>query len=201
LGADERARAAAFRFERHRDRFVRRRVLLRRLLSEATGDDAAGLRYSVNDHGRPYLADHPTLFFSASSTGDLGVVAISGCDLGVDVELEEPHDADRAVARRLFAPEEIEVLDEAPDDELTRLFFSCWTRKEAYVKATGLGLSFPLDSFAVELDETPRPRLLRSTLRPGDLRTHSLRSLEAPEPRVCAALVVAHPDPRVSSSD
>jgi 4'-phosphopantetheinyl transferase len=189
LGAEERQRAAAFRFDRDRIRYTRRRAHLRRLLAEVTGRPPATLRYSVNEHGRPLLPDHPGLHFSASSSGDLGLVGFSGCEVGVDVEQVRPDHADRDVARRLFAPEEIAALDAAPDDFAGR-FFNCWSRKEAYVKATGLGLSLPLKSFAVEVHHTPTPRLLRSTLRPDDVEACRLASLGVPGGGAAAALVV-----------
>jgi 4'-phosphopantetheinyl transferase len=190
LGADERERAAAFRFDRDRIRYTRRRAHLRRLLAEVTGRPAATLRYSVNDHGRPLMSDHPGLHFSTSSSGDLGVVAISGHELGVDVEQVLPDQADHDVARRLFAVEEVAALEAVAPAEFARSFFNCWSRKEAYVKATGLGLSFPLGSFAVEVHDTPTPRLLRSTLRPDDLDTCRLASLAVPGGGAAAALVV-----------
>lgn len=189
LGAEERERAAAFLFDRDRFRYTRRRAHLRRLLAEVTGRPAATLRYSFNDHGRPLLADHPWLHFSTSSSGDLGVVAFSEHELGVDVEQVMPDQADRDVARRLFAAEEIAALEAAAPTEFAGRFFNCWTRKEAYAKATGLGLSLPLRSFAVEVHDTSTPQLLRSTLRPNDLSTCRVASLVVPGGSAAAALV------------
>ena len=200
LSPRERQRAVAFRFERDRLWFTRRRAHLRRILAEVTNEPAAALRYAVNDHDRPHLPDHPAVRFSTSSSGPLGLVAVSAHELGVDVERLQPHDADRDVAQRLFSAEEVAALEAAAPEEFVAWFFNCWTRKEAYVKATGMGLSFPLTSFAVEVHDTTAPRLLRSTLRPHDLVESSVRSLAVPVGEAAAALVVAHPDPTISSS-
>lgn len=204
LSEDERGRAEAFHYERHRRSFVRRRTHLRRILSEVLHVDPRTLTFATTSHRRPYLAGwRDRLRFSTSSSGDLGIVAVSRHELGVDVEAVAPSEADQDVARRLFATEEVDALAAAPGEDFVRLFFNCWTRKEAYVKATGLGLSFPLDSFSVAVHDDPAPRLLRSDLRPADLDLWAVRSLPvpttAPGGGAAAALVVAHHDPHLTT--
>lgn len=188
LAPDELARAARFRFDRDRERFVRRRVLLRRVLALHTGAAPAELAYATNAYGKPTLVGHPDLHFSASASGGRAVIAVGPVELGVDVEQVVPSDDLDGVAVRFFAAEELAQLASVDD------FFRCWSRKEAYVKAVGQGLSFPLASFAVEVAEAPHPRLLRSDRLPDDLATATIVDLSSPG--FMAALVVRSPQPR-----
>jgi 4'-phosphopantetheinyl transferase len=187
LGADERARARRFRFARDRERFVRRRVLLRRVLARYAGCAPADVAYAVNDYGKPTLVGHPELHFSASASGGRAEIAVGPAELGIDVEQVVPSDDLDAVAERFFAPDERRQLRGVED------FFRCWSRKEAYVKAVGQGLSFPLASFAVEVADVPHPRLLRSARLPDDPATATIVDLS--RPGFMAALVVRSPLP------
>lgn len=183
LSDAERERADRFRFERDRVRFLRRRAGLRRVLAECTDRSAREVRFRVNAYGKPELADGP--FFSTSSSGDRALVVVSPSHpVGIDLEEVRPNGDETEVAQRLFADEEIAAIDDAGD------FFRCWSRKEAYVKAVGAGLSFPLGSFAVEVADVARPRLLRSDLRPADIDSAGLFDLSDPRGQFAAALVV-----------
>jgi 4'-phosphopantetheinyl transferase len=185
LDADERQRAERFNFDRDRMRFRRRRAHLRHVLAGYTGRDPAELRFSRNRFGKPSLVASP-MSFSSSSSGSLAMIAVGTGALGLDVEMIRPARADRDVARRLFAAEEAAaVLDGDAGD-----FFRCWTRKEAYVKSIGCGLSFPLRSFAVDVGEVRNPRLIRSDLRPEDLGQCAIADLSASRDEFAAALVV-----------
>jgi 4'-phosphopantetheinyl transferase len=188
LDAEERQRAERFAFDRDRVRFRRRRAHLRHVLAGYVGRDPAALRFSRNRFGKPSLMGEP-MSFSTSSSGGLALIAVGTGALGVDVEMIRPATADRDVARRLFAEEEAAaVLDGDTGD-----FFRCWTRKEAYVKAIGCGLSFPLHSFAVDVRNLRNPRLIRSDLCPRDLARCTIADLSAPGDEFAAALVVRGP--------
>jgi len=153
LDADERARAARFRYARDRRRFVVRRGRAREALAEAAGGDPARLRFSVNDHGKPRLPAGP--HFSLSHSGETMMLAIGDTELGCDVEGIDASLDWRPLARSFFSPAENEALA-ALDGLAARIaFFACWSRKEAFVKALGLGLAYPLDAFTVSVDATP----------------------------------------------
>ncbi|QAY79197.1 4'-phosphopantetheinyl transferase superfamily protein [Sphingosinicella sp. BN140058] len=160
LDRDERSRAQAFRFDRDRDRFVARRGALRRHLGGRLGVNPATLRFACNDYGKPFLVDYPELHFSLSHSAGLAICATSTASIGCDIEHCDPKLADSAVAERLFAPAEIAALSSLQGEQWVGGFFACWTRKEAFVKALGLGLSHPLDAFAVSLDPTEPPHLI-----------------------------------------
>jgi 4'-phosphopantetheinyl transferase len=153
LSAEERARAERFRFERHRRAFILGRAALRALLGSYLGMDAAAVQFVVGPHGKPALADPAcSLRFNASNSGDFAsYVFTSGCEIGVDIERHRALRDFENIARRFFSPEETVELLELSAAEITSGFFNCWTRKEAFIKALGGGLSIPLDSFRVTL--------------------------------------------------
>lgn len=148
----ERDRAARFRFARDRERFIARRGQLRLLLGAAGGGDAATIRYTMNPYGKPMLANRPDLHFNLSHSGAVALCAVAdGIAIGCDIERRDPALADPAVAERLFAPGERHTFAALPADRRVEGFFNCWTRKEAFIKAIGLGVSHPLDGFEVTL--------------------------------------------------
>ena len=161
LDADERARAASFRFALHRDRFVARRGEVRRRLAETLGCAPGEIAYAVTEHGKPFVPDAPWLHFSVSHSAGLALLATSRSgEIGCDIERRDPALACPAVAAKLFAPDEVAALAALAGDAWVEGFFNCWTRKEALVKALGLGLSYPLDAFTVSLAPGHPPRLL-----------------------------------------
>jgi 4'-phosphopantetheinyl transferase len=158
LSPEETARSDRFYFPRHRRAFVLGRAALRALVARYLGMDAADVGFVYGPQGKPALesSDACSLRFNASNSGNLAAyVFTSGCDIGVDVEQHRTLADLENVARRFFSPEETAELMDLAASEKTEAFFRCWTRKEAYIKALGGGLSIPLDSFRV-------------TLRPGD---------------------------------
>ena len=164
LDEDELARAQRFRFEMDRRHFIARRGILREILAAYLNRRAAELRYRLGSHGKPLLEEDssPAVRFNLSHSADLALVAVArGCDVGVDVERVVPERADRKVARRFFAEGEIEALERLDDHDFVEAFFRCWTRKEAYIKARGEGLSFPLRQFEVSLGSDEPARIVR----------------------------------------
>lgn len=152
LSDDERARAARFVHDRDRRRYVAGRARLRAILADYMGRPAEVLRFRYGAHGKPALDDAGDLCFNLSHTGDLAALAVTrGHELGVDIERAEPVRED--VASRFFSVREQAALRQAPADDQVRGFHRIWTRKEAFVKALGEGLSTPLAAFAVTLDD------------------------------------------------
>ncbi|HEX4694089.1 4'-phosphopantetheinyl transferase family protein [Sphingomonas sp.] len=156
LDSGERECASRFRFARDRDRYIARRGQLRALLAERTGERTAALRIAADAYGKPFLVDRPKLHFSLSHSHGRALFAF-GCEaIGCDLEWRNPELACRSVAARLFAPAEVAALDALPAEQWVAGFYNCWTRKEAFVKAIGLGLSYPLDAFEVSVDKAAR---------------------------------------------
>ena len=156
----ERARAARFAFARNRVEYVAAHALARRLLSEVTGAAPDAFRYLAGPKGKPaaLVGGRPAgVHFNLSHTNGMVAIAVSpGGELGLDTEAIDRR-VDLAVADRYFFGAESRWLAELPTERRAEGFLRLWTLKEAYIKATGLGLSQPLDEFWFEVDP-PRIR-------------------------------------------
>jgi len=149
LQESERVRARRFTFADDRRRFVAEHGLQRRLLGAYCGIAPEALRIEPDAMGKPRLEGGACAFNGSESAGTaLFAVARAG-EIGIDVETLRPERADLRLARRYFHPEEVAKLEGLEAAARTRGFFSVWTRKEALVKAAGLGLRIPLASFRV----------------------------------------------------
>lgn len=139
--ANERDRAARFVFPRDRNRFLRAHHALKILLGAYLGVPPASVRVVREPHGKPVLACR-SFGFNVSHSDDYGLIAVSRvADIGVDLEmLRLPKDG-RRLAAAVFSAPELESLAGISDEALHRAFFTCWTRKEAYLKALGVGLT------------------------------------------------------------
>jgi len=197
LSPDERARADRFRFEWDRGRSIAARGALRAILARYLDADPRALIFQYNPHGKPALAGvyGDALRFNLSHAGGLALYAVArGREVGIDVERIADDVEIDALAARFFAPEETRGLAALPPEARRGAFFRCWTRKEAYVKARGLGLALPLDLFAVSVAPGEPARL--SWAPEGDPARWSLRDLD-PDPGYAAALAVEGDPARV----
>jgi 4'-phosphopantetheinyl transferase len=154
LSADERARAGRFRFDRVRHRFTAARGVLREILGAYLGRPAADVAFVYGAYGKPALApplDAPGLNFNLSHAAGLALYALArGRRLGIDVEEVRSLPDLLGVAHRVMTPRELASFTALAPDPQREAFFALWTRKEAYLKATGAGFSLPPDGFAVE---------------------------------------------------
>jgi 4'-phosphopantetheinyl transferase len=201
LSDAEGGRAERFRFPEHALRWRVAHVALRDCLAHATGCSPAEVVFTTDSTGKPQLAHAPQVQFNLSHSGDVALVAIGeAIPLGVDVELIKPVPEMRGVAESHFANEERSALW-AFEDEQQRLaaFYRCWTRKEAYVKATGIGVGPALATFAVTL--TPHEsRLLRADGEPDAAHEWSITDLHLELPYI-GALAIRDPDVRITLRD
>lgn len=179
----ERDRVRRLRSDQARAAFVLTRGVLRRVLGGLLHRPPHTLVLRTGPHGKPALPGTP-VHFNVSHSGGLAVVAVStGGPLGVDVEQHDPAVAAGDLAGRFFAPAEAAALRRLPAGRRQRAFFTTWTRKEAYVKAVGAGLSLDLASFTVGLPPRSEP-----DLRAADAGRWHLTDLD-PGPGYAAALV------------
>jgi 4'-phosphopantetheinyl transferase len=163
LSPDEIARACRFHFEKDRIHFTRCRCALRRILADYLAIAASEIRFEYLISGKPQLAadQNPrALQFNVSHSANIALIAVSSEHrLGVDVEkIRGDVDVD-ALAQRFFSLRERAGLRALPDHLRVPGFFACWTRKEAFLKATGAGLSFPLTDFSVSTHPDRAPEL------------------------------------------
>ncbi len=130
------------------------------------------VRFSYGEQGKPALAGalaDSGLKFNVSHSGELGLIGVlRGAELGVDLEAHRALSDRDALVRRYFSSAEIAAFFALPEAERELGFFNCWTRKEAVVKALGLGLSYSLQAFDVTLAPGDLPRLLRLQQLPGE---------------------------------
>ncbi|GLS45333.1 4'-phosphopantetheinyl transferase family protein [Methylobacterium brachythecii] len=180
LSDDERARAARFLRLEDRDRYAASHAALRRILASALGTNPALLRFRLGPSGKPEL-DAPwrdRLEFNLSHSGSVGLIGLSpAARIGVDVEWMRPLPDCLSLARSHFARPEIAALEALPSAERQAAFYACWTRKEAFVKALGSGLSFPLDGFVVAVPPEP-PALVSIGGSTGAASAWSLQHLD-----------------------
>ena len=191
LSKYEKEKAGRYFFAKDANRFITARSVLRILLGRYLDYSPTQINFAFNEFGKPFL-DHGTagvqIHFNVSHSNRFALFAIGKQEeLGVDIEMHRLDFSSHAIANRFFSPTEIDSLKELDKLEFCQAFFNCWTRKEAYIKAKGLGLSLGLDSFAVETGNVPSPKLMISEFYPDDTYVYSFRSFE-PAHRYSAAL-------------
>lgn len=201
LSSDERTRAERYRFPIHRARYIAARGALRAILAEILETDPAGLRFVYGPQGKPTLATPSgggTVCFNVSHAGDTALIAVTERRrIGVDLEQARPDLAYLEIAERFFSPREVATLRALTPQQQQEGFLRCWTRKEAYIKALGVGLSLNLASFDVSLAPGDAPALLASRPDPHEASRWSLHDLDG-GPGYTAALAVEGHDLHVT---
>jgi len=166
LSADEIQRADRFHFQGGKDRFIAAHGCLRDILARYQHWEPEQLTFSTNDYGKPALttvSSERRMDFNLSHSEDLALVAVTWeRKVGVDLERLRQGISAQVIAQRYFSKSEVAELLGLPSEHREIGFFNCWTRKEAYIKAQGLGLSLSLESFDVSLDPN-EPAILRAT--------------------------------------
>lgn len=200
LSAGERERAARFRSEQLRTRYCVAHGALRQILALDMGVDPADIRFETGPFGKPALA--PEIgpgrpHFNLAHSEELALVAISRCGpVGIDVERCRAGIDVAALAEQCLHPGEARRILSLPHSQQARAFLTCWTRKEAYLKATGHGLSAPLDSFEVTVHPDEAPRLLSPARAPTEKARWRLVDLGDKD--WAATLAVGSPVPTIA---
>lgn len=188
LSDEEKERASRFYFEHLEQSFVTARGTLRMILETHTGTPANRIQLRYGEKGKPILATPSRIRFNVSHSGDLAVFALtSDCDIGIDIEKIRSIPDRHEIANRFFCPEEARELALLGATDQERGFFLCWTRKEAYIKAIGDGLSAPLDAFQVTLKPGERAQFVRFRTDPDLVNQWSLNNLDL-DPLYAAAI-------------
>ena len=204
LSEDEANKAEKFHFDADRIRYTVMRVTLRIILGNYLKVAPGNLEIAHSHHGKPYLTNtikNTDLQFNISHASNLGLIAVAiDRHIGVDLEMVQKESSIESIARRFFTPGEAELLLSLPALLQPEAFFTCWTRKEAFVKAQGEGLSIPLDQLEVSFYPNDTPKLLRVGNDPGESSQWSMFHLEPGEGYV-GALVVEGKDLEVMGWD
>jgi 4'-phosphopantetheinyl transferase len=192
LSTDEAKRAERFVFDRDRHHFIAGRGILRTILGHYLQVSPEHLRFKYGPQGKPELETNgeSNLRFNLSHSGGVVLYGLTyRREIGVDIEAIRPLEDMEQIAKRFFSPTEYADLRSLPANQQHQAFFNCWTRKEAYIKAIGDGLRYPLDKFVVSLAPGKPARLLHIQADPQALAHWSLTELN-PAPGYSAALVV-----------
>lgn len=179
-------------------RFLVGRGIVRQTLAGVIGVEPAEIRFGTGEFGKPYLygqAGGEPVSFNVSHAGSYLLLAIGqGGEIGVDLE-EVRQDLDYApMARRYFSRREQEDLFALAPQERLLAFYRCWTRKEAYLKGTGAGFSYPSTAFDVSLLPHEKPALLAHRGNPDEAKRWNIRDLPVPEGYCAATAVENHKD-------
>ncbi len=195
LADNELARAARFHFDKDKHHFIVARGWLRKLLAVYLGVSAGELRFFYAEKGKPALEESQRrlLNFNLAHSHGMAIYAFAhNREVGVDLEFIREDLADEKIAERFFSQSEIEVLRKLPAELRKQAFFDCWTRKEAYIKARGDGLSMPLHEFDVSLAPDEAAALLRNHKEPGEVTRWSMQSVAVPAGYVAALAASGH---------
>ena len=196
LSQGERARAQKFKSDAKYREYIVTRGLLRQTLTSMAGLDIAGVDFLDDEHGKPCLDSRvagETIAFNVSHSHGLALVALTpGGRLGVDLEKIRPEVDWLPLARRYFSGTEFRALDEFPEDLRLKAFFTCWTRKEAFVKALGAGVVYGLKEFDVSIDPDEAYAALTLRRPDEDAARWLIKNIPVPGNHV-AALVLDRP--------
>jgi 4'-phosphopantetheinyl transferase len=193
LSDDELEKANRYRFQVHRNRYIVSRGALRKILGHYLGLSPGLLHFRYNSYGKPALDNAykgEPLEFNISHSHELCLAAVTRAHpIGVDIEYIRSDLADEQIARRFFSQREVAMLLSLPEELRKEAFFNCWTRKEAFIKAIGEGLSMPLDRFDVSLTPGEQAVLLETRPDPAQVLHWNMCAFDVGQ-GYAAALVV-----------
>lgn len=195
LSLEDRTRADRFRFESDRRHFCIGRASLRMILARYLKVKPGRLRLETGDYGKPFLSDRAIargIHFNMSHSHRLTLIAIArDREVGVDIEFMRPGFVTDDVVNHFFSAAEVAAFKAIAPAYKTKSFFDCWTRKEAYIKARGEGLSCELESFDVAVGPGTSAALLESRIDPFEASRWQMRDL-FPAPGYAATVAVEH---------
>ena len=196
LSEDEYQRAMRYYRPVDRDRFIVGRGILRKIISAYLALPPGQLQFTYNEYGKPAVSDDQNdraLNFNLSHSAELILYAVTiGRVVGIDIEYIREDFATLEIAEHFFSKDEVAVLKSLPTDQRTIGFFNCWSRKEAFIKAKGMGVSYPLDRFTVSLAPDGPPALLKVDDDNREVARWKMFELK-PGVGYAAALIAAEP--------
>lgn len=154
ISKSEQQKALQFKFGKNRDSYIITHAWLRKILGIRLQCDPLSIEFKTNRYGKPLLVGENQLYFNLSHSENYALIAISEiCPIGVDVEYSKSINFDEIVTR-FFHPNEQKYFFSQPKDKRRLVFYSLWTKKEAFIKTIGKGLSINLDSFDASTPQT-----------------------------------------------
>jgi len=191
LSPDELQKAYRYKFEKDRDHYIAGRALLRRILGKYLNQSPDNIIFSYSEKGKPYIKESLVKFNLAHSGGKAVFAIAENTEVGIDIEyMRELPDAIH-IAKRFFSDEEVNVLLKVSEDEIRTAFFNCWTRKEAFIKAVGEGLSYPLKDFTVTIIPGVNPEIKWIKDKDDEVKEWSLVNIQTDQNYVSSLAVKA----------
>lgn len=180
LSEDELTRVGKYKITAKCYEFSRVRSILRLLLNQYITVDPAAIKFSVNSHGKPYVANHNISFNVTHSHGCALIGFTKSAAIGLDVEKIRTKVDCLGLSKRYFSKNESDELYAIDVENQRKAFFTCWTRKEAFVKALGRGIGFGLDNFDVSFQEHEKPKIKEIRFNEEDAKWWGINSLITP---------------------
>ncbi|WP_178989435.1 4'-phosphopantetheinyl transferase family protein [Winogradskyella schleiferi] len=197
LSEYEKERADRFKFYKDKRCYVVARGVLRLLSSTYLKTEAIDIEFDYEQYGKPKFKQITNLNFNVSHSGDIAIIGfVYDHSIGVDIEKIKDDFNTFEIATNFFSKKEIEALQKTPKLQQHLAFYRCWTRKEAFIKAKGNGLSFPLDTFSVTLDSDLKAELIETQWNLSEKNQWQLTSF-IPDTNYIAALIVANQTERL----
>ena len=195
LSEDEILRANRYHFEKDRSVYITAKFLLRTLLGNYLGEKPEEITFGYSEFGKPSYFNDDKLDFNVSHSANRIILGFSkGMDIGVDIEKVKNDFDTLELAENFFSKEEIRILLAFDEADRHMAFFRCWTRKESFIKAVGQGFSYPLDSFAVSMDDDFRAEFLKIDKIPAQENNWKLHSFVPAEGYIAAISTNGQPD-------
>ncbi|MDO9271139.1 MAG: 4'-phosphopantetheinyl transferase superfamily protein [Methylobacter sp.] len=187
LDAAEQAHAEKIKNDLLHRRYVEVHGRLRNILAQTLNQPPEQINIKKTEHGKPYLADMPELVFNLSHSASVMVIALGwNCQLGVDIECCKPRTSLAGLVDKCFAEEEIAYWHKLPEAQKTPEFYRFWTRKEAFVKATGRGIGLGLNRCVINPQN--QSEFLRVPADYGQASTWHVQDITLAQD-ICSALV------------
>jgi len=194
LSFDEKKRASKFKFPKDRQVFVVARGMLRYLSGFYLKEHPKTIEFKYSEYGRPSFLQDFRINFNVSHSGNRIIIGFSKEQIiGVDIEKIKSDFAPLDLAKNFFSTEEVKALSQTKEPEMFQAFYRCWTRKESFIKAVGEGLSYPLDSFAVTMDDDHKARFLKIDNTKDSKKDWRLHSFVPAEGYIAAITTDGHP--------
>lgn len=163
LSTDEKLKADKFKFINDKNRFIIARGVLRILLGRYLSINPEKVAFKYGDYGKPEAKNNLSINFNISHSGKMIIFGFAKShDIGVDIEEIKNNFDVLDIANNFFSKKEIQFLNNLPKEHQKEGFYRCWTRKESFIKAKSIGLSYPLDSFSVSIDSHEHAELLET---------------------------------------
>lgn len=190
LSDDEKTRASKFRFSKDKKTFSLTRGVLRKLAGAYLDTEPKKVKFHYEQYGKPRFQDESRIKFNVSHSGDRAVIAfVRDYDIGVDIEYFKDDFDVLDIAENFFSRREIDKLKMQPLKEQRQAFYRCWTRKEAFIKAEGSGLSFPLDKFTVSMHSDNEANLEHTDWSPDEKDRWNMFSFKPAQNYIAAVAI------------